>query len=320
MGLSIQLVCPAPAGSTQGNRISANRWSRILRDLGHRVRVTVSLAGEPDLLVALHAKKSAGAARAFRERFPERPLVVAMTGTDLYADLVRGDRDARASLELADRLVVLHTGALRELPRSTRRRARVIHQSVEVPRGLSPPPDPATRFEVAVLAHLRSVKDPLRAALAVRGLPTDSRIRVTHLGRALDERLAERARRESGRNPRYRWVGERSRPAALRRLAASHVLVVPSRLEGGANVTGEAAALGVAILASRIDGNTGLLGKRHPGLFPVGDTRALQRLLLRAEREPAFLERLRASSRAAAPLFTPARERAAWRELLRELR
>jgi glycosyltransferase involved in cell wall biosynthesis len=96
-------------------------------------------------------------------------------------------------------------------------------------------------------------------------------------------------------------------------------MVLASRNEGGANVIGEAAVHGVPILASRIEGNVGLLGARHPGLFDVGDTRGLRDLLLRAEREPAFLERLRRASKEIAPLFAPARERAAWRALLREL-
>jgi len=95
--------------------------------------------------------------------------------------------------------------------------------------------------------------------------------------------------------------------------------VLSSRLEGGANAIGEAAALGVPILASRVEGNVGLLGARHPGLFPFRDTGALRRLLLRAELDPAFYTRLAGASRRRAPLFRPAREVAAWRSLLREL-
>jgi glycosyltransferase involved in cell wall biosynthesis len=60
-------------------------------------------------------------------------------------------------------------------------------------------------------------------------------------------------------NPRYRWLGELPRWQALRVLARSHVLVLSSLTEGGANVISEALALGVPIVASRIAGSMGLL-------------------------------------------------------------
>jgi putative glycosyltransferase (TIGR04348 family) len=314
---AVEVVCPVRAGSTEGNRVTALRWARVLRSLGHRVRITPSWNGRPvDLLVALHARRSARAVREFRRRHPGRPLVVALTGTDLYRDLPRSPA-ARRSLALADRLVVLQPAALARLGAAERRKARVIHQSVSLPRRLPRPR--AGSFEVCVLAHLRPVKDPLRAAQAARGLPAASRLSVVHLGRVLDPRLAARARAEERRNPRYRWLGERPRAEALRRLARSRCLVLSSRLEGGANAVGEAARLGVPILASRIEGTLGLLGPRHPGLFPVGDSAALRRLLERVESDAGFRERLARASRRAAPRFEPARERAAWRALLREL-
>jgi hypothetical protein len=61
-----------------------------------------------------------------------------------------------------------------------------------------------------------------------------------------------------------------------------------------------------------------MLGPRHPGYFPVGDERALSRLLLRAERDPAFYERLRRSSLARARLVAPERERRALQRLIAE--
>jgi hypothetical protein len=238
MRLAIALVCPAPPGSRQGNRITALRWARILRGLGHRVRIIGAWRGEDvDLLVALHARRSAPSVRAFRTRHPARYVAVALTGTDLYHDLARS-RAARRSLELADRLILLQEAGRRALPPAQRRKARVIHQSVVVPRGATSPAGGSRRgrsrpeltrrggsrrpFDACVLAHLRAVKDPLRAALAVRDLPPDSRVRIVHLGRALDPALASRARREMQRNPRYRWLGERPHASALRRLARAH--------------------------------------------------------------------------------------------------
>jgi glycosyltransferase involved in cell wall biosynthesis len=153
----------------------------------------------------------------------------------------------------------------------------------------------------------------------VRHLPAASRIQVVHAGRALTPAIAARAEKERSRNHRYHWLGERSHRQALALLAGSHLLVLSSQLEGGANVIGEAAVLGVPIVATRIDGTVGLLGRRYPGLFSTGDAAALQRVLLRAEREPAFYDRLRRATKDKAPLFSRTRERRTWRNLLAEL-
>jgi glycosyltransferase involved in cell wall biosynthesis len=170
-----------------------------------------------------------------------------------------------------------------------------------------------------VLAHLRSEKDPLRAALALRFLPADSRVRVFHAGQALTPRWADLARSAERRDPRYQWLGELSRGQAHRLLARSRLLVISSRMEGGANVISEALVEGVPILASRIPGSVGLLGPRYPGCFPVGDTAALANLLRRAETDRRYYHTLERACAARAGLASPPRERNAWRDLLAEL-
>src|SRR5262249_3880652 len=147
---------------------------------------------------------------------------------------------------------------------------------------------PAGTFKVVVLGHLRHEKDPFRTALALRLLPAESRIRVTHLGRALTVPMQRRAKKLSATEPRYRWLGEVPRRRARKILAQSHLLVLSSRMEGGANAISEALADGVPILASRISGSIGLLGARYPGFFETGDTEGLARLLTRAETDPRY--------------------------------
>jgi glycosyltransferase involved in cell wall biosynthesis len=80
----------------------------------------------------------------------------------------------------------------------------------------------------------------------------------------------------------------------------------------------EAVAARVPVLATRIDGSIGLLGRDYPGYFPVGDTEALARLLNRIETDAAFLERLQRAIARRAHLFRPAREKAAWKKLIDE--
>jgi len=167
---------------------------------------------------------------------------------------------------------------------------------------------------------LREVKDPFRTEEAVRGLPVTSRLRVRHVGRGLERGLERDARQRAGKNPRYVWLGERAGWETRREIARSRLLVLTSRFEGGANVVSEAVVSGVPVLSSRIACVEGLLGRDYPGFFSVGDTAALRALLERAESEPSYLEELRSRCRARRPLFTPARERRAWKELLAELR
>ena len=315
--MRIRILCPAPPGSRAGNRVTALRWSRILRKLGHRVTIQPSFQGGPcDLLVALHARHSARSARRYRRLHPANPLLLALTGTDVYHD-IRWKGPARRTLDLADRFIVLQPLAVRQLPRRLRAKARVIFQSVEP---TTPKPSPTLgAFEVCVVGHLRPIKDPFLAARAVRKLPGSSRLRVLHAGRALTRSMERMARAETGRNPRYSWLGDLPRWKARRLIARSRLLVLSSRMEGGAHVLSEAAVDGVPVLSSRIDGSVGLLGEGYPGFFPCGDTRALRRLLLRAEADPAYLAGLKRRIGSRASLFDPFREEATWRSLLAEI-
>jgi putative glycosyltransferase (TIGR04348 family) len=322
--MKIGIITPAPARSHFGNRITALRWARILRRLGHRVSISQQYDNETlDLLIALHARRSHSSIKRFRHQYRDSPIIVALTGTDVYRD-IRTDRRAQQSLQLADRIVVLQPRALRELDSSARRKARVIYQSVEDIPGLGKRRREAQRspqgsFDVSVIGHLRPVKDPFRVAVASRLLPDSSQIRIVHMGGAMTVEMEKRARREQQINPRYRWLGELSRTRALRALAQSQLCIISSRMEGGANVVSEAIVSSVPVLASRIDGNVGILGADYPGLFGVGDTRELARLMTRAETNAKFLRELRQRVKKLTRLFDPAKEEKDWSQLLNEV-
>jgi glycosyltransferase involved in cell wall biosynthesis len=172
------------------------------------------------------------------------------------------------------------------------------------------------RFEVVVVAHLRDEKDPLRAGLACALLPPASRLRVRHVGAVLQDDLAEAARALEARQTRWHWLGPRPHGATRRLIARAHLLVLASRMEGGANVICEAVRAGTPVIASDIPGNRGMLGEDYAGYYPVGDTAALAALLWRAESEPDFLARLSRQCAARAALYEPAREAAAVQDLL----
>lgn len=313
--LRIKIACPARPGSRHGNRVTALRWQRLLRELGHHVRVEDPPRGRFDVLVALHAKRSAAAVRDFKSRAPDGPVVVAITGTDLYRD--GNDAVTQTTLNLADRIVVLQDAALNELTSPQRRKARVIYQSA-LPLRARPASVPR-RLNVCVAGHLRALKDPFRAAYAVRGLPSTSRIWVNHYGGVMESRMRALAEAEMQRNARYTWHGEVTRSVLRGKLARSWLLVLSSKMEGGANVLSEAIVNHVPVLASRIPGSVGLLGSDYDGFFPVSDTGALKRLMLRCEREHGFHAKLQRQVGRQAKRFTPARERSAWKTLLAEL-
>ncbi|HSD54696.1 MAG TPA: selenoneine biosynthesis selenosugar synthase SenB, partial [Burkholderiales bacterium] len=260
--MRISIVTPSAASTRTGNRHTAQRYAAFLRTAGHRVRVSSSWDGSDcDLMIALHARKSHDSIARFRARFPGRPLVVVLTGTDLYRD-IRSDASAQTSLAMATLLVTLQNMGWLELARHLRPKVRVIYQSARVARRAAPP---RRRFRVCVLGHLREEKDPFRAALALAHLPEAREVEVVHIGDALTPAMADEARRLMRTDPRYRWIGGVPHSRALAWLARSHLLVVSSRIEGGANVICEASRTGVPVVASRVRGNVGMLGRGYPG-------------------------------------------------------
>ncbi|HEV7391003.1 MAG TPA: selenoneine biosynthesis selenosugar synthase SenB [Burkholderiales bacterium] len=313
--MRISIITPAAARVRNGNRNTAARWAAFLRELGHRVTIEQHWNGRPaDFMIALHARRSFDSIRRYAHVYPERPLIVVLTGTDVYRD-IRSDADAKRALELATRLVVLQEMAVKELTSALRRKARVIYQSS---RTVARAPALSSCFEVIVSGHLREEKDPFRTAAALEYLPGSSRIRVTHVGRALSADAAAEACAWMEREPRYRWIGEVPHWRAMRLLGRARLMVISSRMEGGANVVSEALRLGVPVVASKVSGNIGMLGVPYAGYYPVGNERALARILSRAERDHEYYGLLKNACAARGPLVAPERERAALRALISE--
>jgi putative glycosyltransferase (TIGR04348 family) len=297
------IVTPAGAGLRNGNRHTALRWATLLRAAGHRISIAVTWEGQAcDALIALHARRSHESIARYAGT--KKPLIVTLTGTDLYRDLP-DSAEARESLELADRLIVLQDAALAELAPPLKAKTRVVYQSAAPRVAHHPPP---AGFRIAVVAHLRAEKDPLRAAAALARLP-GARLELVQIGEALDERFAHEAKDWAAREPRYRWLGGMTHARALGWMAKSHVLVVSSVMEGGANVIAEAARIGTPVLASRVSGNVGMLGERYPGYYPLADDAALAALITRAADDRPFYRRLKAALSERRKLFAPAAER-----------
>lgn len=300
-------MTPALADANNGNWQTAQRWARMLRP-AYRVRLTQHWdAGDEALMIALHARRSAPSVQAWRAAHPDRPLVLVLTGTDLYRD-IHHDDDARRSLALADALVVLNEQGAAALPLALQRKAQVILQSC---RARQPVARSARHLRALMVGHLREEKDPHTYWRAAERLAARPDLLLDHIGLALVPALGQAAEALAARQPQFRWLRGRPHGEVRRRIQAAHVLVHPSRMEGGAHVVIEAIRSGTPVLASRIDGNLGLLGRDYEGVFEPGDDAALARLLLQARDDPAMLPRLTAQVAARSPLFDPAAEQAA---------
>jgi putative glycosyltransferase (TIGR04348 family) len=314
----VVIVSPGSSRDNNGNWQTASRWAHFLR-ARHEVAIvpewSAALAA-PDLLIALHARRSAASLDAYARTCPRRPSVLVLTGTDLYRD-IETSREAQESLRLASALVLLQEAGAAMLPAALRAKARVIYQSAP---SLRPHPhSPARRhIDICMLGHLRAEKDPLTFMRAA-ALVCSPRARLLHIGGALEPALGEAASAAQAANPRYHWLGQLAHGAARQRLKRSHAMVIASAMEGGANVIIEAVTSGVPVLASDIGGNRGMLGDGYAGYFAVGDAAALARLIDRSIGDPAFYAQLRAQCAARAALFAPAAEQAAVLDLVDNL-
>jgi putative glycosyltransferase (TIGR04348 family) len=304
---SIVIVTPALADANNGNWQTAKRWARLLPPAYRAALASAWSSGDEALMIALHARRSAASVAAWKAARPQAPLVLVLTGTDLYRD-IDTDPAAQRSLALADALVVLNSHGPQRLPQALRPRCHVVLQSCSDRLTL---PKTLRHLRALMVGHLREEKDPRTAFRAMGRLRARPDIRLEHVGAALDPVLGAEARALSEPCPAYRWLGGLPHAQTRRRIQAAHLLVHPSRMEGGAHVVIEAVRSGTPVLASRIDGNTGLLGDDWPGLFEAGDDGGLARLLVQARDDPDMLPGLQSRLAALSPLFSPEAERGA---------
>ena len=305
MKSKIVLVSPAVAEANNGNWHTAHRWAKFLSS-----HCDTSICQDWhtkdknfDAMIALHARRSAPSIHAWATQHPGKPLIVVLTGTDLYRD-IHSDADAQRSLALATHLVVLQEAGLAALPKALRAKARVIFQSA--PR-LKPAVKSTQRFKTVMVGHLRNEKDPLTLMQAAR--LCQGAVDIDQIGDGLDSALADAARKTAAQVPGYRWLGGLPRTETRQRIKRAHVLVNCSLMEGGAHVILEAVQSATPVLASHISGNVGMLGTDYAGYFEVGDALGLAALLKRCATQPAFLAHLQSQCALRAQLFEPAVEK-----------
>lgn len=314
----VAIVTPYLADANNGNWRTAHRWQFLLQR-NFKTIVQNAWPLQPphpvDALIALHALRSAGSARRFRAQHPRSPLIVTLTGTDLYRDL-KESAEAKACIAMADALIVLQEDAISHVPREFRHKTHVVFQSA---KPLQPAKKIKGRLDCVVVGHLRAEKDPETIFRLAELVPDRSPLRILHIGAPLDDHLASRARELSATNPHYHWAGALPHGLARAAIKRAHLLIHPSIMEGGANVIVEAISAGTPVIASRMSGNVGMLGRDYAGYFPVGDAGALWALLDRCISDVNLLSRLNTACAARSRLFLPETERASLCQMIREL-
>lgn len=301
-GVKVLVSSPFPLEGGSGNAVTALRVAGLLQD-GEACH---GWDGRPaDLMIALHAHRSREVVEAFARETGGK-VAILLTGTDLY------EFSQQELIEIGlgvDALVVMHELALESLPEELRGCAHVIYPSVTLPQ-LKAEPEPGL---VTQLGHLRPVKNPFMALQCLQG----ESVRLVHIGAALSPQMEEQAQSWMEREPRYRWLGALSREEALTWLSRSTVTLNTSHSEGASNVVLEALGLGVPILASRVEGNLGLLGADYEGFYQ--EQHELASALHRALADSAWRRRLRTQLQTRAPLFEADQESQSWGRLLNRL-
>jgi putative glycosyltransferase (TIGR04348 family) len=331
----IVIASPALADANNGNWQTAQRWRRLLSS-NYAVRIVRQWPDGPqaqidDAMLALHARRSAesidawGWARSSGHKSSPNStqgLAVVLTGTDLYQD-IQTDACAQRSLQWAQVLVTLQDRGPAALPAAARARAVVVLQSTPAWQTLD---KPSARLRVVMVGHLRDEKSPQTLFAAARLIAPEESIVIDHIGAPLDAALGEQARATAQGCSHYRWLDALPHAQVRRRIQRAHVLVHASRIEGGAHVVMEAVRSGTVVLASRIDGNVGMLGDDYAGYFAWNNAEQLVGLLRQCRdalcnpTEPNNLyAQLQAQCAHRAPLFSAQAEQTSLLQLVHVL-
>jgi glycosyltransferase involved in cell wall biosynthesis len=314
--MKVCVASPYPLSDLKGNSVTTARIVRVLDEGGIEARGSHGYDGEPtDILITLHAIKGAPALFDFKKRKPKGKVVILLTGTDIYQGLPKGSKMGEDALREADRIVVRQEAAILRLPEQVRAKTVVIRSSLD-PIAVKASPS-QSRFIISVVGHLRPVKRPFLTIETLAQHPEWSDVEVWQIGQALDEEMRKTAEFWAEEDERYRWFGGVPRMESLALCCKSSLTINSSILEGGANAVLEAMTMGVPVLASKIEGNVGLLGNDYPGYFEEGRmAKALQAIMDQRvdldEWNRLLADRLR--------LFSRERESKSWLELLTELK
>ncbi|MFC5050629.1 glycosyltransferase [Rubritalea spongiae] len=299
-----------PLTSPKGNTITAKRIVQLLNDAGHLAEaIHTDMPPQADAMIALHATKTLITSQRFKVCSPQGKLIIYLTGTDLYKDLPDNKPEFFEALELADYLVVSQKASLASVPSKYRPKARFVPASVLLPPEHPCPPPPEN--SVLLAAHLRPVKNPFLINKALTLLP-QLQLHAFTLGAALDPQMAEQANHWQTIDRRFQWLNTLPYPETLSWMRQVDFTINTSHSEGGSNAVAESIALGTPVLASRIEGNLGLLEDNYLGYFEPDSPQSLADLLALALSDPDLQAQLHTQTQNLQHKFLPEKEIQGW--------
>lgn len=315
--MDILILCPIINALETGLYTTARRWETIFRQLGHNVRIASpsDAVTETDILVALNPVRCS----SYLEDLPlsETPLIVVLTGTDIYNELKKKPNFYR-HLESARVLIGLHPGITEEVPERYRSKLRVIVQSA--PNQKSRPQNNILYGQAIFIANLRYFKRPMTVFAAACALNENVNINITHIGDIVDDEYHFWSQPEFHKTvPRYNWLGAKTREDTASALASSDVMLIASSTEGGSNVQSEAISAGVPIISSRNRCVESLLGSDYPGLFDTDNHHQLACLIEKFFVDHSFRELLKSNVSRASYQFSYDLEVEKWKNVIQEI-
>jgi len=315
--IDVLIHSPYPRQRSQGNAVTAERMRKLLQSGGLNAAIhergDISMTAK--CLIALNARKSAGEIFDFRRRLPESSIVALLTGTDVnHSEMEQFGSDTLKALELSDRIVSLHEGFSHRLPDDLLIKTKVIYPSVQLAEDINH--RPSEPWKVIIAGNFREEKNPDLMMQAVSKL-TNSPLHLHAYGGGGDYQA--KLERTAKKYAQFHFHGVQEHDALLADMQSARVLLNTSTEEGGANAICEAVSLGLPVIASKIDGNVGMLGADYAGFFTSGDVDSLIDILVRVAEDINFYQTLKRQVTERAPFFSYQREMEEWTALVRQM-
>jgi L-malate glycosyltransferase len=254
------------------------------------------------------------------------PHVACVVGNDVKKYVFSPEKTAtcKSGLDNADRVVFLSHDLMAWADALTpvRDKARIIHNSVEIPAASWTEPAQVGTFNLgcaAIFKHAKGLPYLLKA-LATLGQTGAVTLSLAGEARPEEQPLCETLLDRTGVRDRVTFSGVIPHDGMNDWLAGLDAFVLPSVSEGCPNVLMEAMAMGLPCVATRVGAAEALIDDGVSGLLvPWGDTAALAQTLARLRADPGLAASLGREARKRMADFSPAREKAQWGRVMREV-
>jgi len=289
----IKIFSPTRDDVVTGNYVTAKRYAYHLQNLGHRVFAFNELEGIVNVegvrcAFVLHAEKGSHVIKELAAT--NIPVVLVLTGTDLYRDIISTKKSKKErclrSIQLASAIIVLHENAVSDLLKVVsfpKERIFVVLQSVVGFQKRSSFFKKKDQYKILLLSNIRKEKGII---IAISGFlefqkNIDARTKFTldHIGGVLDQGYFKKITNLLEGVKSVSFLGSFEKEKLQTNLASYDLLLHSSFIEGGSLVIQEAQNAGLPIIASDISCHTSLLGHDYVGLHSVGSVKDVSKKL-----------------------------------------